>query len=327
MNYFNTGPGTGFTQPLQLGILDLCKRAPGEKAGTVLHNTLALAEQAEKWGYVRYWVGEHHTPDSAQASPEIMIGLIAARTSSLKVGSGGVLLRYYSPLKVAESFLLLEALYPGRVELGVCKGPGVTSPQQALALASGNIIELTEEAYERKIQDLARYYREANDGSQVGTSNVPQAYPLEIIPPPLWVLGGSGKAMRLAAVCGSPYAHTIFTSPAANRAEEDLSEYYGQFTRQNPLSNPRSILALSIVCLESQERAEQRHREMLEKGCLPSNIVGSPDYCAEQLVALAHKYQTSELLITTWLGNWQERLTVYGLLAEACHAVPEPVLN
>lgn len=326
MNQFNSDLDRVRSSSLQLGILDLCKRAQGESAAQVIRNTQELAGLAEKWGYQRYWVGEHHTPDTAQASPEILIGLIAAGTTTIKVGSGGVLLRYYSPLKVAESFLLLEAVFPGRIELGVCKGPGVISPQVALTLASGNIIELTEEAYERKIQDLTRYYREITGSSEPVASNITQVYPLGVLPPPVWVLGGSEKSMRLAAQGGNPYAHTLFTSPGANRSNESLALYYEQFEAKQPGLTPQSTIALSVVCLESQARAEQRHRNMLERGCLPSNIVGNPAHCAEQLQELAGKYGTNQLLITTWLGNIEERTSLYGLLAEACHATSTLVL-
>lgn len=320
---------SGFDRPnsdsLQLGILDLCKRSPGVSAAKSILNTLELAELAEKSGYTRYWVGEHHTPDTAQASPEIVIGWLAARTTRLKIGSGGVLLRYYSPLKVAENFRLLEAVFTGRIEAGVCKGPGVVSSQVALALASGNIIELSDEAYERKVQELARCLQGPAVSGEAVASHLP-VYPLGFDSPPLWVLGGSPKTMKLAADCASPYAHTIFTNPKGPLPGDNLAVYYEQFAAKNPSLTPQSVLALSVVCLDSESQATRRHQQMLEAGCLKSNVVGNPGQCAEQLAELAHQYGTNQLLVTTWLGNGEERANLYGLLGEACQLAATPAM-
>ena len=122
----------------ELGVLDLTKRSDRLSAQQSLAETLELASYVESLGYRRYWVAEHHTDDAAQSSPEVLLPLLASRTSQMRIGAAAILLRYYAPLKVAEVFLALEALFPGRIELGVARGPGVTSKENAVALVDGS---------------------------------------------------------------------------------------------------------------------------------------------------------------------------------------------
>src|SRR6266487_2183484 len=128
---------TATAQPLALSVIDLCKRSSTQSARESLEETIALAEMVDSLGYKRFWVAEHHVENTTEACPEILAALIASRTKHIRVGTGGVLLRYYSPLKVAETFLTIEALFPGRIDLGVCKGPGAL-PATSNALVDGN---------------------------------------------------------------------------------------------------------------------------------------------------------------------------------------------
>jgi luciferase family oxidoreductase group 1 len=302
---------------LNLGILDLCKRSTGISAAESLRGTLALAEEADRAGYRRYWVAEHHVEDSAEACPEVLIPLIAARTKRLSVGSGGVLMRYYSPLKVAETFLTLEALFPGRIELGVAKGPGVVSPAVAEALVCGNRWELSDDAFERKVFELNELLRHAYERGESNPQAV-RARPYGVPPPPLWVLGSGSKSQDLASSLGVSYACALIFNGGIAAGPKLLEEYRAGYlsSLERPVS--RACIAVSAVCMEREEDAIARDLQLTQAGMLKSNIVGTPAQCAARLRELARTHSTSEILVATWLQDPAERITMYRALGEAC---------
>jgi luciferase family oxidoreductase group 1 len=302
---------------LNLGILDLCKRSTRVSAGESLRGTLALAEEADRAGYRRYWVAEHHVEDSAEACPEVLIPLIAARTKHLSVGSGGVLMRYYSPLKVAETFLTLEALFPGRIELGVAKGPGVVSAAIADALVCGNRWELSDDAFERKVFELKQLLDHAYERGEADPQAV-RARPYGVPPPPLWVLGSGSKSQDLASGLGVSYACALIFNGGMAAGPKLLEEYRARYLPSLDRPAPRACIAVSAMCMENEEDAIARDLQLTQKGMLKSNIVGTPAQCAAQLRELARVHASSEILVASWLEDPAERIMMYRSIAEAC---------
>jgi luciferase family oxidoreductase group 1 len=310
---------------LPLGVLDLCKRSLDVSAGQSLRNTIELAMHAEACGYRRYWISEHHTDDSSQASPEVLVPLIASRTDQLRVGCGGILLRYYSPLKVAETFLVLEALFPGRIDLGVCKGPGVVDEQTARALVSGNAWELGEQAFEGKVQELIELL--GNSGAPPGRSGSVRARPWGVEPPPVWVLGSGLRSARLAAAVETPWAFALFFEKSLSQAASILLEYRRRFILESRGREPRVILAVSVVCDDTEAEAVARDQSLVARGYFASNIVGTPESCAAQIRELAAACGAEETLVATWVQDHEARLRLYSRLSEAWKNTPTSSRN
>jgi len=298
---------------LQLGILDLCKRGRQRAAGDALRGTLTLAMEADRLGYHRYWVAEHHVEDSAEACPEVLIPLIAGCTERIMVGSGGVLLRYYSPLKVAETFLTLEALFPGRIELGVAKGPGVTSNAVAEALVGGNKWELTDEAFERKVFELARYLVNAHQPGD-GSPGV-RARPYGVAPPPLWVLGSGSKSQQLASELGSSYACALMFPNGMALGPKLVADYRRGIA--GPRTGARACIALSVICENSEAEAVAQNRALVAAGMFESNVVGTPEQCSARIEAIAAENGVREVLLANWLEDPAQRIATYRRLARA----------
>jgi luciferase family oxidoreductase group 1 len=304
------------TNPMQLSILDLCKRSSSKSARESLEETLELASLADALGYTRYWIAEHHTHDAAHASPEVLLPLLASRTNNIRLGAGGVLLRYYSPLKVAETFLAIEALFPGRFDLGVCKGTGVSADSTAHALVSGNTWELTEYAFQRKVEELQRILGDAR--CDVGSQDISQcATPWGVTPPPTWVLGSGSKSMKLASATGSPYSFMAFYDHDQSYGPALIREYRQSFLSTAQQSAPYSNIVVAVTCMETDARAQQRDLELLRTG-FTGNIVGSPRRCAQRLLEFGELYGTGEILLATGLEACEERASMYRLLAEEC---------
>jgi luciferase family oxidoreductase group 1 len=302
------------SQPLTLGVVDLCKRSANQSAKQALEETLALAELTDSLGYNRFWVGEHHVADTAAACPEIMVGLLASRTKHIRLGTGGVLLRYYSPIKVAENFLTLEALFPGRIDLGVCKGPGALQ-HTAEALVSGNAWELGDEVFDNKVTELIDYFRRS-PSHKPAKQDVANAYPWGVTPPTTWVLGSGTKSQKLASKLGTPYCFTLFFDSRQTYGPVLIDQYRTEFTPSPEHTEPASSIAVSMVCLENEIEALALEARSVGEGNLPSTIVGSPLRCIERLYELAEQYKTNEILVATWMGSFEDRANLYRWLAE-----------
>lgn len=331
--------------PLPLSILDLIPIASGSDARSALHQSFELARFADAAGFHRYWFAEHHnTAGLASASPEIVIALVAHQTSRLRVGAGGIMLPNHSPLRVAEHFLTLEALYPGRIDLGLGRAPG-TDQLTALALRR-SVERLTADDFPAEVQELQAYAGEAPFPEDVGFERV-IAMPANVRLPPLWLLSSSGYGARMAAQLGRPMAFAHHFSPEAAAASMRL--YRDEFRPSRHLSNPYAMLTVAAVCADTEERAEAlakvidlmwiRFRRG-ERGPLPSVeeaaayrrsaaeevvaaqtramlAVGTPDQVKRRLESLATEMQADELMISTHIGDPAERRKSYELLFKA----------
>jgi len=308
---------------MQLNVLDQCPIAEGSDAGDALRNTLELARAADQLGYRRYWLAEHHgTPGLACNSPEVMIGPVASVTSSIRVGSGGIMLPHYSPLKVAESFTMLNALFPGRIDLGIGRAPG-TSAKVAFALQRD------------RRQPSPDDFREQMD-ELLGYKHIPEVS----------LLGSSAQSAVWAAELGLPYVFADFIHPGG----EAITEYYRQHFRPSPtLREPRVSVAVWALASDTDEealRVSASARMMLlslfrgrlipvpsvEKALaflahenvpiemLPAGrriITGSPERVRESLEMVAKDYGADEVFVVNIAHDPAARLRCYELIANA----------
>ncbi|MFN8636086.1 MAG: MsnO8 family LLM class oxidoreductase [Chloroflexota bacterium] len=295
---------------LKLGVLDFCMLAPGQHPSDRLAETLDLAAEVDRLGYTRYWLSEHHTTDVAHASPELLVPLILGRTRRLRAGPAGILLRYYSPFKVADTFRSLEALFPGRVDLGTARG--IADPATAAALLDG----ATEPAgaYERKVGDLVGYVRGSLPNGHPGADA--QVSASGVGPAEVWVLGSSANSGALAARHGTALSVGLFLQNAATTASPEIVERYrAAFQPVAELPEPRWSLAVAGICAETFEGAVEILKQHQNPFIVPS-VFGTPGQCWDRLEYLAAQYQTDEIVFAALGRSHQDRLNAYRLLAQ-----------
>jgi luciferase family oxidoreductase group 1 len=341
-----------------LSILDVSPVVSGVSSSQTLHNTIDLARFADERGYTRYWLAEHHnSPGIASTTPDIMIGQIAHVTQHLRVGSGGVMLPNHAPLKVAESFKLLEALYPDRIDLGIGRAPG-TDRLTALALRRSEDA-LNAEDFPEELAQL-QAFAAGNFPANHPFKSV-RAYPNDVKLPPIWLLGSSGFSSQLAAMqgMGFSFAHHI----NGDAAIPAMTLYRKHFVPSLEFPKPHSILAASVICADTDAEAEDLALSVTyaffslyvgrPHGALPSpaevrsyalsgeelkvfdavrarHIVGSPATVEAKLTPLLELTQADELMILTMVHDHTARLHSYDLVAglfevEARNVLKQPV--
>jgi luciferase family oxidoreductase group 1 len=329
---------------LRLAVLDLSPISSGSNAVEALQNTLDLARLTEALGYTRYWVAEHHnTAFIASAVPEVMIGHIAQVTSHMRVGSGGVMLPNHAPLKVAETFRTLEALHPGRIDLGLGRAPG-TDPLTAFALRRSREAMAAND-FPEQLAELMAFFGGGFPADHPFRRI--EAIPTGVPTPEIWLLGSSGFSAQLAAELGLAFAFAHHINPAP--AVEALRIYRERFRPSDYLAEPRAQLATSVICAETDDRADELARSMdltrllLEQGRLkplPSveeataypysdferehiranrarAFIGSPETLRRKLTAFAEQAGISEVMAMTMTHSHTARRRSYELLAEA----------
>jgi luciferase family oxidoreductase group 1 len=327
---------------LRLSVLDQSPIRSGGAPADSIHETLALAQLCEELGYHRYWLAEHHDSDGlAGTAPEILIARIAAETSRIRVGSGGVMLSHYSSLKVAEQFRVLEALYPGRIDLGIGRAPG-SDGRTAMALQTGPYAYGIEQ-FPNRIADLLDWLGDSMPGDHPFAKV--RAQPQGPTTPEVWVLGSSGESARYAAHFGLAFAHAHFI---AGRSTESVDVYRGQFRASRHGSTPRSAVAVFALAAdtdaEAQRLATSRDlwRLRLERGELgpfPSvaeaeaypyseldrkiiernrrrQVVGAPEQVKSRLEELAEAYGVDEVVVVSICHDPIARQRSYRLLSE-----------
>jgi luciferase family oxidoreductase group 1 len=328
---------------LVLSVLDQSPIRSGGTAADAVAETLELARACERWGYHRYWLAEHHSSRGlAGSTPEILIGQVAARTSRMRVGAGGVMLSHYSALKVAENFRMLETLYPGRIDLGIGRAPG-SDQRTARALAHGPGA-LGIEHFPNQIADLIGFvHGELPDGHPFrGVRAMPEGPTA----PELWLLGSSGESAALAAHFGTGFSFAHFIS--SDGGVEATRSYLAEFRPSPTLTVPRGSAAVFALAADTEAEALRlaRSRDLWilrlftgRPGPFPSveeaeaypyteqdlaivrhgrrrTIAGAPEQVRERLSALAAEYAVDELVIVTITHEFKARLRSYQLLAE-----------
>ncbi|NJO66112.1 MAG: LLM class flavin-dependent oxidoreductase [Leptolyngbyaceae cyanobacterium RM1_405_57] len=232
-----------------LSVLDSIAIGPGITANQALQWTTQIAVVAEQLGYQRLWVVEHHgVPDIGCGSPAIMIAHLASVTRRIRLGSGGVMLPNHAPLVVAEEFSMLQGLYPNRIDLGVGRASG-TDPATAIALRRE---AASDERFAQQLSELSSFLkREFPSGHHYEKVKIP----LEVVPPPIYLLGSSESSAHLAALYGLPYVFAHHLNPEATSSA--LAVYRKEFQRRGALKEPYAIVTVAAVCAPSKEEAEQ----------------------------------------------------------------------
>ena len=322
--------------PVSLSVLDLAPVSTGGSTGEALRHTTTLAQRVERLGYRRFWVAEHHNmPAIASSSPAVLIAHLAAATSSIRVGSGGVMLPNHAPLVVAEQFGTLEALHPGRIDLGIGRAPGT---DQHTALALRRTVEgLSAEDFPEELERLMAFF--------AGTDRI-LASPGRGDRPDIWLLGSSGFSARLAGLLGLPFSFAHHFS--ATNTEPALALYRQSFRPSPWLDAPYAMVAVNTICADTDERADwlagpselsflklrQGRPEPLatpeDAAAYPWNpferefareryngqAKGSPDTVRGQLLDLLQRTQADELMLTTMIYDIDDRTRSFELVAE-----------
>jgi luciferase family oxidoreductase group 1 len=232
--------------PMILSVLDQSPIRSGGTAAQAIQETLQLAELADRLGYHRYWLAEHHSSAGlAGSAPEVLIGQVASRTSRIRVGSGGVMLSHYSALKVAENFRVLEALFPGRIDLGIGRAPG-SDQRTARALRQGPGA-LGLEHFPQQLADLIAFLHDELPPNHPFTGV--RAMPAGPTAPPLWILGSSGEGALLAAHFGTAFSYAHFIN--AEGGTEATRAYRESFRPSPRLAAPQASVAAFVICADT----------------------------------------------------------------------------
>jgi luciferase family oxidoreductase group 1 len=289
------------TDKFNLGALDFCRVSENMKPSDALWQSFSLIQSLEEVGYGRYWIAEHHVPEVAHASPEILVAVLAGLTSKIRVGTAGVLLRYYSPLKVANNFRLLNTLYNGRIDLGLARGH--VSEAVAAALTG---VESNGSTYEQKIAELLDYLR--------GRARV-TSIPFGVAVPEIWLLGTNSESASIASSLGTSYCLGLFLPKAGDSVKYDvLKSYQNGFHPSGECPAPQWAVAVAGVCATSAERARTLAAESLH--AVHQTVVGSPTECRELFLRLRDDYQTNEFIFLDVCRHYSDRLESLRLLAD-----------
>lgn len=331
---------------IPLSVLDLSPIDSGVSGRQALQNTLQLAQLADRLGYTRYWLAEHHNTNMlASSTPELMIGYVAQATKHIRVGSGGVMLPNHSPLKVAETFRVLEAMHPGRIDLGIGRAPG-TDQRTALALRRSREA-LAADDFPDQLAELFAFAGE-NGGFPAGHPfRSVQAAPVDVQLPPIWLLGSSDYSAQAAAMLGLGFAFAHHIQP--DFAVEAIQQYRATFTPSEWLQEPKVIIATSAICADTDERAEELaatmglawarmrsgksaplpspeetkayHYSAIEQSIVREyrtrQTIGTPQVVRERLLKLVQETGADELMLTSIMYGYENRAHSYELLAEA----------
>ena len=334
---------------MRLSILDQSVIAEQETAVDALKNTIQLAQTAESLGYYRFWVSEHHNSEKlAGSAPEVLISHLLAKTNTIRIGSGGVMLQHYSPYKVAETFNVLASLAPGRVDLGVGKAPGGL-PLSTKALQEGTS-ETPKELWEKLI-DLKKFVTDSLEPHHPFYGL--KAEPVSTEPPELFLLGASASSAKLAGELGYSFVFAQFI----NNNKVVLEEAFDVFSnlQERKKTGPINfILALSVIVADTDEEAKQlvtnskifkvhlksgksvtvgsmEQAELFAKQANESYRIeiqeasilsGSKKTVREKLLQLQNIYDLDEMIIITPIENFEDRLKSYTFLSEAMSDIP-----
>ena len=327
---------------LKLSILDLSPLYDSETPAEAFQHTIELARKAEAWGYHRFWVSEHHGSDRVVgSSPEVLISHLLAKTERIRVGSGGVMLQHYSPYKVVENFNVLASLAPGRVDLGIGRGPG-GMPQSTRALQQGS--GGASRSLADKLVELDQLLHERVDANH--PLHGLRASPRPPEPAELFMLGTTPASAELAADMAIPYVFAYFLNSDDAMMREAVDIYRARFAATGV--RPRVLLALPVIVADTDdeaathaaeitvvrirlqsgrtltvgnlEGAEEYGRQAGEAYTLEVQqarvIHGSPDTVRQRLVELQQDYQVDELMVITAIKDFGKRLHSYALLSE-----------
>ena len=332
-----------------LSVLDQSPIRSGATPADAVAETLALAALTDRLGYHRYWLAEHHSSGGlAGASPEILVGQVAGRTNGLRVGTGGVMLSHYSPLKVAETFRMLETLYPGRIDLGIGRAPGSDQlTDQALQVGPGAV---GPQHFPMQVRDLMAFL----DGTMPEDHPFAQvrAMPSGPSSPPVWLLGSSDQSASLAAYFGCPFSFAQFIAGNAGTAAMEL--YRNDYRPSERWPEPVASIGVFVICADTEKEAERlmkcrdlsavRQRtgrggpvpsveeaevyeytpqeEQLRQYNRQRFIWGTAQRVREALEELGRQFNVDEFVLLTICPDFASRCRSYELLADVFELTP-----
>lgn len=328
---------------IKLSVLDQSPVRKGVTAEQAVKETIALAKHTDALGYYRFWVAEHHNTSSlAGSTPEVLLGNLAAHTQNIRIGSGGVMMPNHSALKVAENFRMLEALAPGRIDLGMGRAPG-TDRLTASVLNPSN--KFSEQDFIEQLYDLQNYF---HDSSEPGTINEKvKAIPQVQTVPAMWLLSSSGQSGIFAAHFGMGFSFAHFINPYGG--PDAVKTYRERFKPSEDQPKPVANMAIFAFCSEDEEKVRQHQALMdyrflsLEKGMglVPVSyedivgityntveqerirynrqrvIAGNTEQMKEKIIQLANAYEVDEIILVTITESFDDRLQSYTLLHNA----------
>ena len=338
---------------MRLSVLDQSPILRGHDARRAIEETLALARRADELGYYRYWLAEHHAIAAlADPCPEVLVARLGAETKKLRIGTGGVLLPYYSAFRTAEAFRMLEALYPGRIDLGIGRAPG-GDMRTAQAVAGGGMPDASH--FPQQIWQLCGHL----DGT------LPKDHPFQPVrvqpevptAPEVWLLGSSDYSAILAGKLGLPFSFAHHFSP--RNTVPAMRLYREHFHPSDALAEPYAMVAVAVVCAEDDERARylagpsRLSMARLRTGMptrLPSPeeaaahdyspgeesavgslsgsaVIGGPETVREGLADLASRTGANELMLTTNVYDPADRIRSFELVASLAGLAPEPAAS
>jgi len=324
-------------------LLDLSPIAEGSDAAQAMRNTLSLAQHAERLGYRRFWLAEHHNmPGIASAATAVLIGYVANGTSTIRVGSGGVMLPNHSPLVVAEQFGTLASLYPGRIDLGLGRAPGTDQPT-ARALRR-HLGADTADSFPQDVEELQAYFEDVRPGQRV------RAVPGAGLKVPLWLLGSSLFSAQLAASMGLPFAFASHFAPGFMRQAVDL--YRRTFRPSEQLDRPHVMLGLNVFAAETDAEARRLFSSLQQqflalvrgtpgqlkppvddierlwdaseaehiRRSLACSVVGDPGAVHAGIQRFVDDLRPDELMLTGQIHDHDARLRSFAIAADAMRA-------
>ncbi|MBV8391194.1 MAG: LLM class flavin-dependent oxidoreductase [Mucilaginibacter sp.] len=330
------------TKHIRLSVLDQSPVRKGVTAEQAVQETAELARYTDQLGYTRFWVSEHHNTGSlAGSTPEVLLAYLGSQTKNIRIGSGGVMMPNHSALKVAENFRMLEALFPGRVDLGMGRAPG-TDRLTAAMLNPSN--QFREQDFINQLYDLNNYFHDRGDpGTPLSKIRaIPQIQTV----PEMWLLSSSGESGLFAAHFGMGLSFAHFINPIGG--PEAVARYRERFKPSEDRAEPAASLAIFVFCSEDEEKIFQ-HRALMEyrfnqleqgKGILPVTyediknmdytvhelermihhrkriITGKPAEIKQKLTKLAEEYEVDEIIAVTIAEDFGDRLKSYQYLAE-----------
>jgi luciferase family oxidoreductase group 1 len=326
---------------IPFSVLDLAPIVEGGDAAQSFRNTLDLAQHAERWAFRRYWLAEHHNmPGIASAATSILIAHVAGGTRAIRVGAGGIMLPNHAPLLIAEQFGTLEALFPGRIDLGLGRAPG---GDYAVAHALRRTLVGGPDRFPQDVVELQSYFAPVQPGQRV------QAVPGAGLKVPIWILGSSLFGAQLAAALGLPYAFASHFAPGAMMQAIDV--YRRGFQPSEQSSRPYVMLGFNVIAADTDEEAQylstsrqqaflslrrgspkrlpppvdkvemSRQEEAMLREALSCSAVGSPDTVRRELAAFIETTQPDELIIAAQIYDHAAQLRSYEITAQVREAI------
>jgi luciferase family oxidoreductase group 1 len=333
------------TNKIRLSVLDQSPVRKGVTAEQAVRETIELAKHTDQLGYTRFWVSEHHNTGSlAGSTPEVLMAHLAGQTKNIRIGSGGVMMPNHSALKVAENFRMLEALFPGRIDLGMGRAPGTDRATAAMLNPSN---QFREQDFIEQLYDLNNYF---HDRAEPGTPQAKiRAIPQVKTVPAMWLLSSSGESGLFAAHFGMGLSFAHFINPIGG--PQAIAAYRERFQPSEDMPKQQANMAIFVFCSEDEEKI-RKHQALMDyrftqfekgAGITPVGyedikdvvyspweqerilynrkrvVTGTPDQMKDKLTRLANDYEVDEIIAVTITEDFEDRLTSYQLLAEIFH--------